>query len=548
MAGRGTDIILGGNAEMLAKLEFKEGGRDPDKEPEAFAEVVLKYEASCKKEGDEVKELGGLHILGTERHESRRIDNQLRGRAGRQGDPGSSRFYLSLDDDLMRIFAGDKVKSLMERMGMPDDEPIEHPWVTKSIGDAQSKVEGRNFDMRKNVLEYDDVMSEQRKTVYKIRQQLLIGTYTPEFLDDSGKPTGKIRPIKPLARLKADVEGSIRDMVMHYGTPLPGQVSLAPASGSPPGKPEKVEDLQELFSIDSLRADIYQYWGYRFDYKEADAKKPQVIYERLLAEIPQSLSEQRERFLDLVDGIIGAMVEESCPSNKPPEDWDWKGLRAGFIEHFETKPHDFEHTGDHDDLAHILYTQALESLEAREKDMGTELLLRVFRHYYLEEIDRAWVEHLTNMEHLRDGIGLRGYGQRDPKQEYKKEGYDIFVTMMASSSSNVCSKLFSVQMKKENDIERLEREDLEKHAREQQAMQMRHGSEVEGAEDQGQGGANSPSRRPPAPAPRAVAQPIRRETPKIGRNDLCPCGSGEKFKKCHGAALEDEGGPDDATA
>ncbi|MGD0530400.1 MAG: preprotein translocase subunit SecA, partial [Polyangiaceae bacterium] len=223
MAGRGTDIILGGNAEMLAKLEFKEGGRDPDKEPEAYAEVVSRYEADCKREGQEVKDLGGLHILGTERHESRRIDNQLRGRAGRQGDPGSSRFYLSLDDDLMRIFAGDKVKSLMEKMGMPDDEPIEHPWVTNSIGDAQGKVEARNFDMRKNVLEYDDVMSEQRKTVYKIRQQLLIGTYTPEYLDETGKPTGQLREIKTLPRLKDDVLPAIRDMLLHYGTPLPGQ-------------------------------------------------------------------------------------------------------------------------------------------------------------------------------------------------------------------------------------------------------------------------------------------------------------------------------------
>src|SRR5579884_1087078 len=179
MAGRGTDILLGGNAEMIAKLEFREQGRDPDKEPDAFAELVAKYDAICKAEGEEVRTLGGLHILGTERHESRRIDNQLRGRAGRQGDPGSSRFYLSLEDDLMRIFAGDRVKSLMERMGMPDEEPIEHPWVTKSILDAQGKVEGRNFDIRKNLLEYDDVMNEQRKTVYTIRQQLLLGVYKP---------------------------------------------------------------------------------------------------------------------------------------------------------------------------------------------------------------------------------------------------------------------------------------------------------------------------------------------------------------------------------
>jgi preprotein translocase subunit SecA len=545
MAGRGTDIVLGGNPEMLAKLEFKEQNRDPDADKEGFAETVLKYEASCKKEGEEVKAAGGLHILGTERHESRRIDNQLRGRAGRQGDPGSTRFYLSLEDDLMRIFAGDKVKSLMERMGMPDDEPIEHPWVTKSIGDAQEKVEGRNFDVRKNLLEYDDVMSEQRKTVYKIRQQLLIGTYTPEYIDETGKPTGKVREIKTLPRIAEDVKGAIRDIILHYGTPMNTQ---APAEGEVrPSKPEKVEDVVELFSMESLRSDIYQFWGYRFDYKENDAKKPVAIYERLMAEIPQSLSEQRERLLDLVDGIIGAMVEESCPANVPPEDWDWKGIKEGFVEHFGSKAKDFEHLNDHEALAHVLYTQAAEELEKKETEMGTELFLRVFRHFYLEEIDQAWVEHLTNMEHLRDGIGLRGYGQRDPKQEYKKEGYDIFVTMMAGVSSNVSTKLFKAQVRKDSDAERMERADLERHAAQQRAMQLRHGSEVEGDEAAQPG---RPSGRPP-PQPRMVApQPARREGPKIGRNDLCPCGSGQKFKKCHGANLDDDSGEggDDATA
>jgi preprotein translocase subunit SecA len=537
MAGRGTDIILGGNPEMLAKLEFKELGKDPDTGSEEFAQTVAKYEESCKKEGEEVKALGGLHILGTERHESRRIDNQLRGRAGRQGDPGSSSFYLSLEDDLMRIFAGDKVKSLMERMGMPDDEPIEHPWVTRSISDAQTKVEGRNFDVRKNLLEYDDVMSEQRKTVYKIRQQLLLGIYTPEYTDDTGKPTGKVREIKSLPRIAEDVAPAVRDMILHYGTPL--NVDGAK-------RPEKVEDVTELFSMETLRADIYQFWGYRFDFKESDAKKPLLVHERLMAEIPQSLSEQRERLLDLVDGIIGAMVEESCPTNVPPEDWDWKGLREGFVEHFGVKPKDFEQKSDHEDLAHVLYTQAAETLEAKEKEMGTELFLRVFRHFYLEEIDQAWVEHLTNMEHLRDGIGLRGYGQRDPKQEYKKEGYDIFVSMMAAVSSNVATKLFKAQVRKDSDAERMERADLERHAQEQRSMQLRHGSEVEG--DEAAQGDKPPTRRP---QPRLAApQPARREGPKIGRNDPCPCGSGQKFKKCHGAVLEDEGGDggDDATA
>jgi preprotein translocase subunit SecA len=527
MAGRGTDIILGGNAEMLAKLEFKEQGRDPDAEPEEFEKVVASYEASCKKEGDEVRAAGGLHIVGTERHESRRIDNQLRGRAGRQGDPGSSRFYLSLEDDLMRIFAGDRVKSLMEKMGMPDDEPIEHPWVSKSIQDAQQKVEGRNFDIRKNLLEYDDVMNEQRKTVYKVRQQLLLGIYTPEILDEEGKPTGKVRPIATLDRLRDDVKPAVTEMLLHYGTPVP-------APDEAPKPPKTVDDIVEIVDMDQLRNDVYQVWGYRFDAKEKEAKEPKAVYTRLLDELASSLTQQRERLLDLIDGIIGAIVEDSCPQNKPPEDWDWKGLRAAFVEHFGTKPVDYESIHDLSDLAHTLYTQAVTSLEAREKDMGTELLLRIFRHFYLEDIDKQWVEHLTNMEHLRDGIGLRGYGQRDPKQEYKKEGFEIFVNMMASTTSNVITKLMRVQLQRETDIERLEREDYERHQRAAQSLQLRHGGELADGSDENDGAS-----RPP-PRPQARVAPVRREAPKVSRNDLCPCGSGEKFKACHGAALEDE--------
>jgi preprotein translocase subunit SecA len=521
MAGRGTDIILGGNAEMLAKLEFKEQGRDPDAEPEEFEKVVASYEASCKKEGDEVRAAGGLHIVGTERHESRRIDNQLRGRAGRQGDPGSSRFYLSLEDDLMRIFAGDRVKSLMEKMGMPDDEPIEHPWVSKSIQDAQQKVEGRNFDIRKNLLEYDDVMNEQRKTVYKVRQQLLLGIYTPEILDEEGKPTGKVRSIATLDRIRDEIQPAVTEMVLHNGTP---------ASSTP----KTIDEIVEIANLEQLRNDVYQVWGYRFDTKEKEAKEPKAVFTRLLDELASSLTQQRERLLDLIDGIIGAIVEDSCPQNKPPEDWDWKGLRAAFVEHFGTKPVDYETIHDLSDLAHTLYTQAVTALEAREKEMGTELLLRIFRHFYLEDIDKQWVEHLTNMEHLRDGIGLRGYGQRDPKQEYKKEGFEIFVNMMASTTSNVITKLVRVQLQRETDIERLEREDYERHQRAAQSLQLRHGGEIADGSEESDGAS-----RPP-PRPQARVAPVRREAPKVSRNDLCPCGSGEKFKACHGAALEDE--------
>jgi preprotein translocase subunit SecA len=432
MAGRGTDIILGGNPEMIAKLEFREQGREPDKEPDAFAELVAKHADACRAEGEEVRALGGLHILGTERHESRRIDNQLRGRAGRQGDPGSSRFYLSLEDDLMRIFAGDRVKALMERMGMPDNEPIMHPWVSKSIQDAQRKVEERNFDIRKHLLEYDDVMNEQRKTVYKLRQQLLLGIYKPEKMDEDGKPTGKLREIKGDPRIAEEVKKAVVDIVLHHGTPI-----ASPGNGSAKPPPKTVEEVEEIYSMPSFQQDVYQFWGYRFDYAEGDGKRPMAVYDRLIAEIPQSLTEQREQLLDLVDSIVGAIVEECCPANKPPEDWDWKGIKSGFLEHFASKAPEVEHLHDPEQIAKALFEAAEKRLDEKEKDTGTELLLRVFRHFYLEEIDRRWVEHLTDMEHLRDGIGLRGYGQRDPKQEYKKEGYDVFMNMMAETMSNV---------------------------------------------------------------------------------------------------------------
>jgi preprotein translocase subunit SecA len=538
MAGRGTDIVLGGNPEMIAKLEFREGGRDPDADPAAFAEAVERYDQSCKAEGEEVRTLGGLHILGTERHESRRIDNQLRGRAGRQGDPGSSRFYLSLEDDLMRIFAGDRVKALMERMGMPDNEPIVHPWVTRSIQDAQRKVEERNFDVRKHLLEYDDVMNEQRKTVYKLRQQLLLGVYRPEKVDEDGKPTGEIRQVAVDERIAADVKQAILDMVLHHGTPI--------GEGTP--APKTVDEVTEIYSMSSLQQDVYQFWGYRLDFREGEGSNPKAVTERLLVEVPQSLSEQRDQLLDLVDNMVGAIVEECCPANKPPEDWDWKGIKAGFLEHFAAKAPEVEHLHDAEQIAKVLYEAAAAKADAKEKETGTELLLRVFRHFYLEEIDRQWVEHLTTMEHLRDGIGLRGYGQRDPKQEYKKEGYDVFMTMMASTSSSVCTKVFQVQVRRENEIERIEREDAEKHAAQQRAMQMRHGSEPQGGdEDAPVAAAPRVSARPTQP--RVTVQPVRRDGPKVGRNDPCPCGSGQKFKKCHGAALEeDSDAADDATA
>ncbi len=424
---------------------------------------------------------------------------------------------------------------------MPDNEPIVHPWVTNTIETRKRKVEERNFDIRKHMLEYDDVMNEQRKTVYKLRQQLLVGAYKPERVDEEGKPLGRVRDIAVDPRIAEEVKQAIIDIVIHHGTPL----DAAPAADGAPSEalraPKSIEEISEIYSMASLQQDVYQIWGYRFEFKEGDGKKPQSVYERLREEIPRSLSEQREQLLDLVDTIVGAIVEECCPENKPPEDWDWKGIRTGFIEHFVVRPPDVETKHDAEQVAKVLYDAAVARLEEREKDMGTELFLRVFRHFYLEEIDKQWVEHLTDMEHLRDGIGLRGYGQRDPKQEYKKEGYDIFISMMATISSTVCSNLFKVRVQRErSEVERMERADAERRAAQQRAMQARHGSEPLAADEE----AANATARAARPQPRVSVQPIRRDSPKIGRNDPCPCGSGLKFKKCHGAALDDSDGSD----
>ncbi|MFP6686398.1 MAG: preprotein translocase subunit SecA, partial [Polyangiaceae bacterium] len=268
MAGRGTDIVLGGNPEMLAKLKFREDDRDPDEETEAFENLVDELDEECNQQRQDILEAGGLFIIGTERHESRRIDNQLRGRAGRQGDPGKSRFFLSLEDDLMRIFAGDKVKSLMERMGMPDGEPIEHPWVTKSVENAQKKVEERNFDIRKNVLEYDDVMSAQRKTVYTLRQQLLAGRYEPEIYDDNGKPTGEIREVATLDWIAERARPEVGALLGMFC-----EEPIVPRDDE--GELRLLEDAEvqaaTLVEHDTFRKELYSRWGLPVDVIDREA-------------------------------------------------------------------------------------------------------------------------------------------------------------------------------------------------------------------------------------------------------------------------------------
>jgi preprotein translocase subunit SecA len=534
MAGRGTDIMLGGNPEMLARWELVQKNEPIVPNSESYHVLVKTYEKLCAEEHDEVVETGGLHIVGTERHESRRIDNQLRGRSGRQGDPGSSRFYLSLEDDLMRIFAGDRVKNLMDRMGMPDDEPIEHPWVTKSIENAQRKVEERNFDIRKHLLEYDDVMNAQRKTVYSLRQQLLDGRYFPEALDEMGKSTGQTREIPVDPEIKERVTQLSAQLIGMFGEP-----AVVPRDDSGRTRPPTREELAACATIsapEELQKEVYHLWGVRLAIAERRTFVPAALYDELHELVAHGLSEQRDRMLDLMDRVAAAIVEECCPEKRPPEDWDWSGVHEGFREHFKTKlPSEVEQLGEPHRVVRFMYQHAETAYFAKEKELGVDLALRVFRHVYLETIDEAWVDHLTNMEHLRDGIGLRGYGQRDPKNEYKKEGYNLFINMMARVSATVLSKFFSVQVQHQEEIAALEAEaEAKHHAELDHAVAQHPGEEGEVspaellARVQGIGGSTPPPARRQAPAVR------------IGRNDPCPCGSGKKFKKCHGAVDGDE--------
>ncbi len=543
MAGRGTDIMLGGNPEMLARLKFREEGRDADLEPEEFQALIKQFEKDCGIEHDEVIDLGGLHILGTERHESRRIDNQLRGRAGRQGDPGSSRFYLSLEDDLMRIFAGDRVKNLMDRMGMPDDEPIEHPWVTKSVENAQKKVEERNFDIRKNLLEYDDVMNAQRKTVYALRQSLLAGRYEPEEVDELGKPTGHSRQLEVSEEILAEVTPLVGRLLGLYA-----EEPLQPTDDQGRSRPltkKELKSIKKLVQLEDLKREVYHLWGVVIDVDERRRRTPMQLHDELVDLVSRGLSEQRERLLDLIDKVCVAMVEESCPAHKLPEDWDWKGIHQGFREHFHDKlDPSIDELGDLERIVRIVYETAEQVYRGKEKRIGIENMLRIFRHIYLEAIDEAWVDHLSSMEHLRDGIGLRGYGQRDPKNEYKKEGYNLFLNMMAKVSSNVLVRLVEAQARSVDEIEEMERRDQERHQAQLAGAVARHPGQsqppapvIDPSQAQDLGDALSQLRDQAATA---QARPSQRAKPKIGRNDPCPCGSGKKFKQCHGQALEED--------
>jgi preprotein translocase subunit SecA len=398
MAGRGTDIVLGGNPEGLARSEA-----DPEQEPEAYQAALLRYQETCAGERDEVLAAGGLHILGTERHESRRIDNQLRGRSGRQGDPGSSRFYLSLEDDLMRIFGSDRIKGLMGRLGMTDGEPIEHSLVTRSIERAQKQVEGRNFETRKHLLEYDDVMNKQREAIYRLRKDILEGR------------------------------------------------------------------------------------------------------------------EGRDYVLDLAHNILDVLIESHCPEKSEPQEWDLSGLRTELAVYFNISANDLGVDLDElgiDDLRETLVAAIDERYTDRETRHPAEVMRAFECAIMLHAVDTAWKDHLLALDHLKEGIGLRGYGQRDPLQEYKKESFDLFQAMKDRVEDDMIQKLFRYEPMTEEQI-------LEQRRRQERAaprIELSAPPKAEGAPGKG------------------AATVVNRDA-KVGRNDPCPCGSGKKYKKCHGAAV-----------
>jgi len=537
MAGRGTDIILGGNAEFMAKQEV------PDAESEEYKAALEKFKAACTAEREEVLVAGGLHILGTERHESRRIDNQLRGRAARQGDPGSSQFYMSLEDDLLRIFGGDKLTVWMERLGMEEDVPIEHPWVNKSIENAQKRVEGQNFDIRKNLLEYDDVMNQQRKTVYALRKQILEGRYAPQLSEDEIK-AGK-QPVVPTqsgdwtietlsARLRPSLERQI-ERFFAQGAPLRSAPHSGDPSGAPPPQPpvptppEGPPPELPKRTWRELRTEIWRQFGALCDIeklfeKHADGDRKPLV-DAIVETVTASQIQQRERVYDLCDQLIAETVEEACPPNTHADEWELDKLQAALAETFNAKI-PVERIDDASALAEQIWGEVEKLLARREEELSTTFFLYFARHFFLEEIDSAWIEHLKAMEHLREGIGLRGYGQKDPKQEYKKEGFTLFSEMMATTMRNAGQKLFRVQIQREEEVlpefQHKQRQLVAYHPGDGQAGA---GKAAAGAQAAGAAAAAEPAGEKP--------QTVRRTEPKVGRNDPCPCGSGKKYKNCH---------------
>ncbi len=556
MAGRGTDIVLGGNPQMLARMDVLENSAeevlaDPARRDAAVAKATEHFITKCKQDAQHVKDAGGLRIIGTERHESRRIDNQLRGRSGRQGDPGASRFFLSLEDDLMRIFAGERVQAMMDRLGMEEDVPIEHRWVTRAVENAQKKVEERNFDIRKHLLEYDDVMNQQRKSMYALRKQVLRGEYRSVPTDDERKagvePESFVDEVD--AELVSRVAKVLENMVKFHAYPLPDD-GLTQDEVPAHRKRAAESDLASLTDVrvEQLEKDLYLWFGCVVPLEEY-RKDPVGAYKHVEEAVGMSLSEQKERLLDLVDEIAVTMTEHACPPGKHYEDWDLDGLERAYKEQFGIEATGIREITDRDELLAKLYADAEAVLVRKEDEFGTENFLRLFRDLYLQEIDKQWMDHLQAMDHLRDGIGLRGYGQRDPKKEYQREGFDMFLEMVQSVKSSVTVSMFTVERAGEEELRQLEERRRQASERRQRQIRATHQGEggPEGGRQQ-QAGLSRRQRRAAAardrragpgaaapPPPQATPQQatVQRDRPKVGRNDPCYCGSGKKYKNCH---------------
>ena len=404
MAGRGTDIVLGGNAEALAVHELRDA-----KDSAEYDSRLSELREVCLQDRQRVLSAGGLHIIGTERHESRRVDNQLRGRSGRQGDPGSSRFYLSLEDDLMRIFGSDRLQNIMRRLGMEEGVPIEHGMVTRSIERAQKQVEARNFETRKHLLEYDDVMNRQREEIYGMRREILRG------------------------------------------------------------------------------------------------------------------EQARDHVLMLTETILDYILGRHVNDEKAADEWDLAACDLDLQEYFGLRPGSLDHTGKtRDEIREQIWKVLLEIYDRKEGLLGAEMMRTHEKFVMLQVVDQQWKDHLLTIDHLKEGIGLRGYGQRDPLIEYKKESFELFTLMKERIEDQIVQYLFKLQPVAREEAEAAE-------ARERRApvampsrrsaanVNYSYGAAASGGQD-------------------AKVETIQRHAPKVGRNDPCPCGSGKKYKKCHGAA------------
>ncbi len=559
MAGRGTDILLGGNPEAMAKdalaeekaklapeateaqeavgeegegTEVYRGSHEPSfDEAKRLEELTAEYKAQCEAERKAVLAAGGLKIIGTERHESRRIDNQLRGRAGRQGDPGGSRFYLSLQDDLLRIFGLDRMTGLMERLGLEEDTPIESPMVTRSIEGAQKKVEGRNFDQRKNVLEYDDVMNQQRKTIYALRRQVLEGRYHREANEEEIKAGITPEPVSEsgdwsVESLRPDIEPQLKTLITKVKDDITKR-DEAIANGMP------VRDTRPGWRV--LRGAIWNQYGTLLDLEKRYDDSIEALTEFAVKEVGASLVQQRERLYDLSDSKMAAVIEEMLSSEKNQDEWDFDELEDALKDQFNTE---FDISpGTPDEIAQQAWPIVEQKLAEREKSLSRPLLMYLQRTFLLEEIDQQWIEHLKTMDALREGIGLQGYGQKDPKKEYKKAGFSLFTEMMTRIDSNVVTKLFRAEVKRQDQLPVAQQPKI-RHVEEHGAANKseEENAEAEAAAAEAAGAPKKPAKKGGAAPAEQVekGETVRRERPKVGRNDPCPCGSGKKYKKCHG--------------